>query len=225
VTAVSEHLLDRVRGQELDLAVLAGAVDHDLRGAELAAPVDDRHRQPEAGEEERLLERGVAAADHDDVLFLEERAVAGRASRHAAALEALLGVDAEPARAGPGRDDHRVRAVLVLVDPHPEGPLREVDPGDVVVDELRAEALGLAAEVGHHLGPGNAVRVARVVLDVARDHQLAAPLEPFDHEGLELGAGSVECRRVTGGPASDDDHFTYVVRGAQSILLQQVFPY
>ena len=59
---------------------------------------------------------------------------------------------------------------------------------DVVGDELGAEALGLAAEVVHHLGPHDPVGVARVVLDVARDHQLAAPLEPLDHERLQVGA-------------------------------------
>ena len=64
----------------------------------------------------------------------------------------------------------------------------------------------------HHLGPHDAVGVARVVLDVARDHQLAAPLEALDHERLELGARGVERCRVAGRAAADDDQLTHVVR-------------
>jgi len=100
----------------------------------------------------------------------------------------LLAGEAEPAGAGAGGDDDRLRPVLGLVDPDPERLLAEVDARDVVRDELAAEALRLPAELGHHLGPHHAVRVARVILDVARDHQLAAPLETLDDERLQVGA-------------------------------------
>ena len=72
-----------------------------------------------------------------------------------------------------------------------ERALREVDARHVVGDEVRAEALGLAAELRHHLRAHDPVRVARVVLDIARDHQLAAPVEALDHE-----RGEVRPRRV-----------------------------
>src|SRR5204862_7245702 len=138
----------------------------------------------EAREERGLLHRRVAAADHDQLAALEERAVAGRAGRDAAALVGLLSREPEPARARAGCDDDAPGAVLVALDPDAERPLREVDAGDVVRDELGPEALGLAPELRHHLRPHHAVRVARVVLDVARDHQLTAPLEALDHERL-----------------------------------------
>ena len=46
--AVPEHFFDDLVEQELDLLVRAGAVDHDRRGAELVAAVDDDHlaREP-----------------------------------------------------------------------------------------------------------------------------------------------------------------------------------
>ena len=97
---------------------------------------------------------------------------------------ALLGLEPELPRARAGRDDHRLGAVLVVADPDAERALGEVDLRDVVGDELGAEALGLAAEVLHHLRAHDPVGVAGVVLDVARDHQLAAPLEALDHERL-----------------------------------------
>ena len=67
------------------------------------------------------------------VLLLEERAVAGRAGRDAAALQALLRLEPEPARARAGRDDHGLRPVLVAADPDAERPLGKVDLRQVIV--------------------------------------------------------------------------------------------
>ena len=208
---VAEYLVDDVRRQEVDLVAGNGAVDHDLRGAELVAPVHERDPDPEARQEQRFLERGVAAADDVDVLFLEERAVAGRAGGHAVALQPLFRVEPEPAGARAGGDDHGLGAVLVLVHPDTERTLGEVDLRHVVGDELGAEAAGLVAEVLHHLRAHDAVLVARVILDVARDHQLPAPLEPLDHERVQVGACRVEGRGIAGGAAADDDQLTGLV--------------
>jgi len=174
-------------------------------GAELAPAVDERDLVAEACEEQRLLERRVAAADDDDVLVAEEGAVARRARRHPAALEALLGIEPEPAGVRTGGDDHRACAVLLVLDPDAERPLREVDARHVVGDEVGAEALGLAPELGHHLRAHNPVGVARVVLHVARDHELAAPAEALDHERPQVCARSVERRGVTRRPSADHD--------------------
>ena len=122
-----------------------------------------------------------------------------------------LGLEPELARARAGRDDHRTREVLVVADLDPERPLREVDRGRVVGDELGAEALGLAPEVLHHRRAEDPFRIAGVVLDVARDHQLAAEGDSLDHERVEVRARSVERGRVSGRPAADDDQVTYVV--------------
>ena len=213
---LAEHLVDDRVQHELDLLVLPRAVDHDRRRAELVAPVDDHDLAREPREERRLLHRRVAAADDRDDLVAEEGAVARRAVGDAATLERLLRREAELASARAGRDDHRVRAVLVVADVDAERPLGEVDARDVVGDELGAEALGLAPEVGHHRRPHHAVGVARVVLDVARDHQLAAPVEPLDDERAQVRARRVERRRVPGRAAADDDHVTYVAHEVSS---------
>ena len=165
-----------------------GAVDHDRRGAELLAPVNEVDLAREAADERRLLERRVAAADDRDDLVAEERGVARRAVRDAAALEAQLRLEPELAGARAGRDDDAVGLVLVVADVDPEGTLREVDARHVVGEELGAEALGLAAEVLHHHRAHHAVGVARVVLDVRGDHQLTAPVEALDHERVQVGA-------------------------------------
>src|SRR5215211_6139018 len=49
---VGGELVDRVGRQELDVRRVAGALEHDLRRAELVAAVDDRHVRGELGEED-----------------------------------------------------------------------------------------------------------------------------------------------------------------------------
>ena len=180
--------------------------------------MDERDLVAEARQEQRLLQGGVATADDEDVLVAEEGAVACCARRDAAALEPLLGVEPEPARARAGGDDHGPRGVLRVLDPDAEGTLGEVDARHVVGDELCPEALGLAAEVGHHLRPHDPVGVAGVVLHVARDHQLAAPVEALDHERRKVRARCVKRSRIPRGAAADDDQIAGLVVHVHTVI-------
>ena len=80
----------------------------------------------------------------------------------------------------------------------------EVDPVDVDVDDPRPEPLGLGAERGHQVGALDAVREARVVLDVAGEHQLAAGRGAGEDHRLEVGPGGVDRGGQAGRPGSDD---------------------
>ena len=71
----------------------------------------------ELGQEDRLLHRGVAAADHEDLVVLEERGVAGRAVGDAAAGELLLAGHAELLVLGAHGQDDGAGAVLLVADP------------------------------------------------------------------------------------------------------------
>ena len=104
------------------------------------------------------------------------------------------------------------QVLLVAEEDLLDAAVGELDPVDVVGDEAGPEALGLGAELGHHLRPHDPLGVARVVLDVGRVLQLAAPLEALEDERLEVGAGRVERRRVAGGAAADDDHVLDLLR-------------
>ncbi len=210
---VAEHLVDGLVEHELDLLVGPCAVDHDRRGAELLATVDEVDLAREAADEGRLLEGGVSAADDGDDPVTEERRVAGGAVRDAAALEPGFRLEPDLPRVRAGGDDDAVGDVLVAAHEHLERALGEVDAGDVVGEELRSEALGLAAEVLHHRRPHDAVGVPGVVLDVRGDHQLAAPVETLDHEWVQVRASGVQRCRVAGRAASDDDHVAYVAHG------------
>ena len=158
------------------------------------------------GDEDRVLHRRVAAADHHHVLALEEGAVADAAGRDAAAAELHLAGDAEPPRLRAHREDHRLRLVARRRRRRPAGcRRRRARRGRVVGDEAGAEALRLGAELVHHLRAHDPLGVAGVVLDVGRVLELAAPLEALDHERLEVGARGVERGRVAGAAAADDD--------------------
>ena len=116
---------------DLDLRVGERPVLHDLRRAQLVAAVDQGHLGGELGEEDGLLDGGVAAADHGDLLAAEEEAVAGGAGGHAVAEQALLRCEAEHQALGAGGDDDRRRPVVlgVVADPDLERALAEVDRG------------------------------------------------------------------------------------------------
>ena len=199
---------------EADLVVRVGAVGHDLAGAQLVAAVDDRHGAGELGQEGRLLDGGVAAADDGDVLVAEEEAVAGRAPGDAVAGQLLLAGQAELAVGRAHREDDRAGAV--------DGALAvgdgldlagQVDRGDVVGDELGAEALGLGAHVVHEVGAHDAVREAGEVLDLGRVHQRAAGGHgALEDEGREVRARGVDGGGVARGAGADDDDVADGVR-------------
>ena len=73
-----------------------------------------------------------------------------------------------------------------------EGTAGEIDGGDVALDDLGAEPLGLGAHLGHEIRPHDAVTETGEVLDRRGHHQLSAGLQPFDDQGFQIGAGRVD---------------------------------
>src|SRR5436309_12361633 len=94
----------------------AGALEHDLRGTELAAAVDEGDLGGEAGEEEGLFHRRIAAADHGDLLAAKEEAVAGGAGGDAVSDEGVFAGESKPAGGGAGGDDERHGLDLVFTE-------------------------------------------------------------------------------------------------------------
>jgi hypothetical protein len=143
---------------------------------------------------------------------LEEGAVADAAGRDAASAELDLARDAQPLWLGAHREDHGLGAVGVLADRDGvNAAVGQLDLGRVIGDEAGAEALGLGAEVAHHLRPHHALLVAGVVLHVGRVLQLAAPLEALYDERLELSSSGVQRGGVAGGATADDDQVFHLL--------------
>ena len=169
----------------------------------------DRDLLGEAGQEGGLFHGGVAAAHDHDFLVRVKGPVAGRAGRHALAglHHGRLLLETQQLGPGAGRDDDRVGLVaaphLVVQD---EGSLVRLDRLDVLErDALGAEAFRLGLKALHQLGAHDALREARIVLDVGRDGELAAGLHTLEDDGLEAGARGVERGGVAGRTGSDDD--------------------
>ena len=116
--------------------------------------MDHRHLRGDIGEIERLLDCGIAAADHGDVLVAEEEAVAGRAGGDAKAAELLLGRELQPFGLGPRGYDQGIGGIdVAAVAIQAERPARQVGLGDIVRDHHRADMLGLLAHLLHQPGP------------------------------------------------------------------------
>ena len=100
--------------------------------------------------------------------------------------------------AGAGGDDQCVAVVGARVARELEGAPAEVDLVDVVEDDARLEAFGMRQKALHQIRPLHTIHVGRPVVDLGGGHQLAALGDAGDEQGLQVGARSVDGRRVAG---------------------------
>ncbi len=201
----AEDFFDGGVGEESDLRMGDGAVEHDARGAEVFAAVNEGDFAGEAGEEERFLHSGVAAADDGDFVAGEKEAVAGGAGADAVSDEGLFGGQAEPARGGSAGNDESAGVDDLVAAVEDEGVLREVGGVEMAEAEFCAEAGGLLAHVLDELGALDAFRPAGEIFDEGGDGELAAGLVSFKDEGAEVGTGRVDGGGEAGAAGAKND--------------------
>ena len=214
----AEHFFDDGVGEELDLGMSHGALKHDLGGAKLFASVDDGDLGSEAGEEESLFHRGVAAADDGDLFARGEEAVAGGAGGDAVADESLLGGKVQPACAGARGDDESAGVDGLLAEVEGEGTFGEIDGVEVGEAQLCSEADSLLLHVLDEVGALNTLGPSGEVFDERGDGELASGLVAFEDEGFEVGAASVDGGGESGAPGTEDDSVVRDVFGHISSL-------
>jgi hypothetical protein len=106
--------------------------------------VDDAHAVGELRQEQALFQGAISTAHDDHVFAAEEEAVAGRTVADAATDEFIFTGDAQAARRGSGRDDQRLRFVLLTVRLHIERrAIQQIDGFHFVEDKPCAELFGL----------------------------------------------------------------------------------
>ena len=173
----------------------------------MVAAVHEGDALAEPGQERGLLDRGVAAADHDDLLVAEEEPVAGGTPRDAAAGHPLLVVEAELAVRGAGGQDDGARLERLAAERLDRLDVTvEVEHGRVVPQHLGTELLGLLLQTLHQLGALDAVGEPGEVLHLGGVHQGAAGGDgPRDHQRGQAGACRVDRGGVAGRTRSDDD--------------------
>src|SRR5690606_26926917 len=96
----AQHLLEHAVPDHPDAVVREQAVLQDLFRPQLVAAVDEHDLGGEVGEEQRFLDGGVAAADHQHLPAAVEEAVAGGAGGDAVSAEPLLALKLQPFRLG-----------------------------------------------------------------------------------------------------------------------------
>src|SRR6267142_4333388 len=136
-------LVDRAVPDHSGLGMLEQSLLQDALGAEMVTAVYDGDLGGKIGEKQRFLDRGIAAANHHDLLATIEKSVAGRACRDAKSLEFFFRRHAEPARLCAGSEDHGLGEIdVAAVTGQAERPLREFEPGDEIRDDFGADMGG-----------------------------------------------------------------------------------
>ena len=165
----------------------------------------DRDLAGEVRQEQRLLDRGIAAADDEHLLAPVEEAIASGTGGNAIAFEFLLRRKIEPARLRAGREHERLgQEDIAGVAGDPERTAGQFDAVDVVGDDVGADMRGLLLHLLHQPGTLDDVGEAWVVFDIRGDGELAAGLDALDQDGLEHRARRIDRRRVAGGTGAND---------------------
>ena len=189
--------------------------------------LDHAHALGELREEQPLLEAGVAAADHHDLVGPSvEGTVARRAEMDAGPDQILLaGRLGAPVRR-PRRDEHgagvvmlagrglHVELVVALVgDARDRHGLQRLDP----------VPLGLPHDAIGEVGAADAVGEPGVVVEPFGDARLPAEPLGIDDQGFEVLARRVDAGRETRGTATHDDEVVDVLHRAalQAELVRQ----
>src|SRR5262249_43958661 len=188
------------------------AVLENFLSAKGFAAMDNCHRSRKIGQKEGLLHGRVAAANNEHIFALIEEAVARRASRYPIATEFLLAWQAKPARLSARADNHRFGMIdCTGLAAHHERPHREIDRGDVVLHNLRADMKSLGAHLLHQPRPLYHLGKARIILNIGRDGHLAAWLGSLDQNWLEHCTCGIYCRGVPCGTGPDDRELVMTV--------------
>ncbi len=133
-----------------------------------------------------------------------EEPVAGGAGRDAETLELLLRRQPQPLRLRAGGQHQRIgRIDRAAVAPCREGPLAQVELRDVVGDDLGAGGARMLLHADHQVRAEH-LRVARPVLHLGGDGQLAAGLDALDQDRLQHRPRPVDRRRIAGRTRADD---------------------
>ena len=125
--------------------------------------------------------------------------------------EAILTRDSERAVRGSGRvDDCGGLEHGAAAECDPLGLAVQVELGDVVVQHLGAELLGLLLHLGHEVRALDAVGEAGEVLDLGGLHQLTADLDRARHEHrVQVRPSCVDRSGEPRGTGADDDDLSH----------------
>ncbi len=150
------------------------AFDEDLLRAEGFATVDKMHLRGDVGQVQCLFHRGVAAADHRDLLVAIEETIAGSAGRDAAALKGLFRRQPQVTGRGAGGDNQRVAGIYAVITGEGEGAVLQIHFMNVIEQNFGFEFGRMLVHTFHQQRPGQVIRIAWPVLHFGCGGQLTA---------------------------------------------------
>ena len=184
--------LDGAGEDQLHVGALPDAVLVDPGAPEFVAPVDKVQLGDDLREVERLLEGGVAAADHGDGLAAEEVAVADGAVGHAAAAQPVLALQPELAVPGAAGDDDGFRAHGAGGGRQLEGAGLAGNAGHVGRRARQVEAVEMGVEGVGEFPALDALGEAGIVLHGVGQEHLAAGRQLLEEDDRTAGADQIQ---------------------------------
>ncbi len=204
---LAEDFLDHRLRDDLDLAAGARLVQQRALGIEAVRAMQDRDARGVRGKHQRLVERGIAAADDAHLLSREERPVARGTVRHALAEQFLGAGDGQPTQSRAGGDDDGGSPQALARSSHDAMVAVRLEPFDAVDEERGAGRFRLFVQQRAELVAADPLGKPGKVLDPFGIGDLAAGAELFDHHDLEPVTAGEGCGRQPGDTGPDDDEF------------------
>ena len=159
----------------------------------------------EAREEDRVLDRNIAAADDGCVLLSVEGSVAGSAVGYAHAGICVFARNSELSVLSAHCEDD----CPGFVCPHIRGDFfdfsAQIELRDGLCHEFRPEILGVLLHFHGQVGAADARKTRIIVNFICVDDLTAAHEVLLDDDEVELRAGRVDGCGHTGGAGTDDD--------------------
>jgi hypothetical protein len=93
---------------------------------------------------------------------------------------------------------------------------------NLIKDNLRSESLGVSEHPGHQVGAGQAMGIARPIVDIRGGHQLAALLYPGDQHRTQVGASSIHSSGITCRTRPENEQWAVAVRTHQVLQFERL---
>ena len=160
------------------------------------------------GEEKCFFQGRIAAAHHRDFFIFEEESIAGCAPRDAIARKCIFTFNTQLAVLRTSRENNGFCEVYGTVG---ENNLLnvavELQLFDILVANIRAEALRLGTEIGHELGPLDSLHKTGEIFDLGCGHESTTGGEGAREEyRLKVGTRRVDGGSVPGRAGTHDNN-------------------
>ena len=146
------------------------AVLENFLATQLIPTVHQRYMRSNIGQVQRLLNGGIATANHCHRLLLVEKSITGGTGGYPFTLEGFLGWQPQVHGRGTGGNNQGITGIDTRITLQPIGPGFEINRVDVVKDNFGVKALGVQAHILHQRRALQSFITTGPVLDLCGCH-------------------------------------------------------